>query len=462
MKVKDLFICNKCKTTYPRWKGQCNCCKQWNTILEIPLTTKWHHNINKSSAYDSNQIQLLSLITVEQFPRFSTGFKEFDRVLGGGIVSGTTILIGGNPGTGKSTLLLQTLCNLSKKMKAIYVTGEESLNQVALRAHRLNLSKFNVYMLATTSIEQICLVAEQEQPSIIVIDSIQVMHMANVRSSPGSVAQVREIAAYLTQFAKKNLLTIIIIGHVTKDGILAGPKVLEHCIDCSLFLDATAESNFRILRSHKNRFGAINELGIFSMTEYGLSEVNNPSAIFINRRDKITTGSAIMAIWEGTRTLLVEIQVLVNHTMIIGHPKRVVVGLEHNRLTILLAVLHRHGGVEISDLDIFVNVVGGVKVTETSVDLALLLALVSSLRNIPIPIDIVIFGEVGLSGEIRPVPSSHARIVEAAKHGFRRAIIPIANFSKDLIDNITVFGVKSILDALVLLAKFWGISNSDS
>lgn len=460
MKVKYLFICKKCNITYSRWKGQCNCCKQWNTIIEMPFTTnKWHHNINQSSADDSNQIQPLSLITLEEFPRFSTGFKEFDRVLGGGIVSGSTILIGGNPGTGKSTLLLQTLCNLSNKMKAIYVTGEESLNQVALRAHRLNLSKFNVYMLSTTSIEQICRVAEQEQPSIIVIDSIQVMHITNVRSSPGSVGQVREIAAYLTQFAKKNLITIIIVGHVTKDGILAGPKVLEHCIDCSLFLDATVESNFRILRSHKNRFGAINELGIFSMTEQGLTEVNNPSAIFINRRDKITTGSAIMAIWEGTRPLLVEIQVLVDHTIILGHPKRVVVGLDHNRLTILLAVLHRHGGVQISDLDIFVNVVGGVKVTETSVDLALLLAIISSLRNIPIPIDIVIFGEVGLSGEIRPVPSSHARIVEAAKHGFRRAIVPISNFSKDLIDNITVFGVKNIIDALVLLAKIWGISN---
>lgn len=457
MKVKSLFICKICSTIYSRWKGQCNSCQEWNTLIEMP-PSKSQQNLNK---FANNKIQPLPLITLEQLPRFSTGFKEFDRVLGGGIVSGSTILMGGNPGTGKSTLLLQTLCNLSNKMKVIYVTGEESLQQVALRAHRLNLLKFNVYMLSTSSIEEICLIAEEEEPSIMVIDSIQVMHIANVRSSPGSVAQVREIASYLTQFAKKKLITIIIVGHVTKDGILAGPKVLEHCIDCSLLLDGNAESTFRILRSQKNRFGAINELGVFSMTEYGLHEVNNPSAIFINRTEdkKITSGSAIMAIWEGTRPLLVEIQVLVDRTMIIGHPKRVVIGLEHSRLTILLAVLHRHGGLPMSDLDIFVNVVGGVKVTETSVDLALLLAIVSSLRNIPIPIDIVIFGEVGLCGEIRPVPSGQGRIAEAAKHGFRRAIVPIANCPKDLIDNITVFGVTSLIDALVLLAKIWGISN---
>ncbi|WWO99781.1 MAG: DNA repair protein RadA [Candidatus Dasytiphilus stammeri] len=459
MKDKNLFICKKCQTTYPRWKGQCNSCQQWNSIIDIPFT-KGSHNKNKLLDDYLLKIQLLSVITLEEVTRFSTGFKEFDRVLGGGIVSGSTILIGGNPGTGKSTLLLQTLCNLSNQMKAIYVTGEESLNQVALRAHRLNLLKFNVYMLAATSIEQICLIAEQEKPSVMVIDSIQVMQISTVKSSPGSVAQVREVAAYLTQFAKKNLITIIIVGHVTKDGILAGPKVLEHCIDCSLLLDGTTtESNFRILRSHKNRFGAINELGIFCMTEEGLHEVNNPSALFINRRDKITTGSAIMAIWEGTRPLLVEIQVLVNQALIMGHPKRVVVGLEYNRLTILLAVLHRHGGLQINNLDIFVNVVGGVKVTETSVDLALLLAIVSSLRNIPIPIDIVIFGEVGLSGEIRPVPSAHGRVIEAAKHGFCRAIVPTENLPKNPIDNITVFGVKTIIEALLLLAKFWGISN---
>lgn len=460
---KYLFICNKCKTTYLRWKGQCNYCQHWNTIIEIPLTNKGTHHLK---TFDNSQkIQPLSVISLEEVPRFSTGFKEFDRVLGGGIVQGSTILIGGNPGTGKSTLLLQTLCNLSNKMKAIYVTGEESLNQVALRAHRLNLLNFNVYMLSETRIEQICLMAKKEQPLIMVIDSIQVMHISNIKSSPGSVTQVREIAAYLTQFAKQYHITIIIVGHVTKDGILAGPKKLEHCIDCSLLLDVTTETNFRILRSNKNRFGAINELGIFSMTEHGLREVNNPSAIFINRSDEkqtIKTGSAIMAIWKGTRPLLVEIQVLVNHTRLIGHPKRVVIGLEHNRLTILLAVLHRHGGVQqISNLDIFVNVVGGVKVTDTSVDLALLLAIVSSLRNIPIPIDIVIFGEVGLSGEIRPVPSSYGRIVEASKHGFRRAIVPKANFPQNSIDNITVFGVKNLIDALVLLAKLWKISTKE-
>lgn len=335
-------------------------------------------------------------------------------------------------------------------MKTLYVTGEESLQQVAMRAHRLGLPTQHLNMLSETSIEQICLIAEQEQPRLMVIDSIQVMHLADIQSSPGSVAQVRETAAYLTRFAKTRGVAIVMVGHVTKDGSLAGPKVLEHCIDCSVLLDGDADSRFRTLRSHKNRFGAVNELGVFAMTEQGLREVSNPSAIFLSRGDEVMSGSSVMVVWEGTRPLLVEIQALVDHSMM-ANPRRVAVGLEQNRLALLLAVLHRHGGLQMADQDVFVNVVGGVKVTETSADLALLLSLVSSLRDRPLPQDLVVFGEVGLSGEIRPVPSGQERISEAAKHGFKRAIVPHANAPKRPPANMQVFGVKKLTDALAIL-----------
>ena len=401
-----------------------------------------------------SKVQKLSDISLQELPRFSTGFLEFDRVLGGGVVPGSAILIGGNPGAGKSTLLLQVLCKLAEQMKTLYVTGEESLQQVAMRAHRLGLPTGGLNMLSETSIEQICLIAEQEQPRLMVIDSIQVMHMADIQSSPGSVAQVRETAAYLTRFAKTRGVAIVMVGHVTKDGSLAGPKVLEHCIDCSVLLDGDADSRFRTLRSHKNRFGAVNELGVFAMTEQGLREVSNPSAIFLSRGDEVTSGSSVMVVWEGTRPLLVEIQALVDHSMM-SNPRRVAVGLEQNRLAILLAVLHRHGGLQMSDQDVFVNVVGGVKVSETSADLALLLALVSSLRDRPLPNDLVVFGEVGLAGEIRPVPSGQERISEAAKHGFKRAIVPHANVPKKPPANMQVFGVKKLADALDVLEQFY-------
>ena len=337
-------------------------------------------------------------------------------------------------------------------MKTLYVTGEESLQQVAMRAHRLGLPTDNINMLSETSIEQICLLAEQEQPRLMVIDSIQVMHMADIQSSPGSVAQVRETAAYLTRFAKTKGIAIIMVGHVTKDGSLAGPKVLEHCIDCSILLDGDSDSRFRTLRSHKNRFGAVNELGVFAMTEQGLKEVNNPSAIFLTRGEEMSSGSSVMVIWEGTRPLLVEIQALVDQSHF-GNPRRVTVGLEQNRLALLLAVLHRHGGLHMADQDVFVNVVGGVKVNETSADLALVAALVSSLRNRPLPQDLVIFGEIGLGGEIRPVPSGQERIAEAAKHGFKRAIVPISNMPKKTSDNLKVYGVKKLSEALDILAN---------
>ena len=454
---KTAYVCNDCGAEFSRWQGQCSACKAWNTISEVRLISASNSAKNdRFSGYAGEtraKIQTLSEISLQETPRFTSGFKELDRVLGGGIVPGSAILIGGHPGAGKSTLLLQVMCGLAKNMTALYVTGEESLQQVAMRANRLNLPTDKLNMLSETSVEQICNLADQLKPQIIVVDSIQVMHLSDIQSSPGSVAQVRECASFLTRYAKTRPVAIIMVGHVTKDGTLAGPKVLEHAIDCSLLLEGEADSRFRTLRSHKNRFGAVNELGVFGMTEQGLREVKNPSAIFLSRGDEQTPGSSVMVLWEGTRPLLVEIQALVDHSML-ANPRRVAVGLEQNRLALLLAVLHRHGGLQMSDQDVFVNVVGGVKVGETGADLALLLALISSFRNRPLPQDLVVFGEVGLAGEIRPVTSGQERISEAAKHGFKRAIVPFANKPKSAVENMEVFTVKKLADALAILDNF--------
>ena len=454
---KTAYVCNDCGAEFSRWQGQCSACKAWNTISEVRLISASNSTKNdRFSGYAGEtraKIQTLSEISLQETPRFTSGFKELDRVLGGGIVPGSAILIGGHPGAGKSTLLLQVMCGLAKNMTALYVTGEESLQQVAMRANRLNLPTDKLNMLSETSVEQICNLADQLKPQIIVVDSIQVMHLSDIQSSPGSVAQVRECASFLTRYAKTRQVAIIMVGHVTKDGTLAGPKVLEHAIDCSLLLEGEADSCFRTLRSHKNRFGAVNELGVFGMTEQGLREVKNPSAIFLSRGDEQTPGSSVMVLWEGTRPLLVEIQALVDHSML-ANPRRVAVGLEQNRLALLLAVLHRHGGLQMSDQDVFVNVVGGVKVGETGADLALLLALISSFRNRPLPQDLVVFGEVGLAGEIRPVTSGQERISEAGKHGFKRAIVPFANKPKSAVENMEVFTVKKLADALAILDNF--------
>ena len=454
---KTAYVCNDCGAEFSRWQGQCSACKAWNTISEVRLISASNSAKNdRFSGYAGEtraKIQTLSEISLQETPRFTSGFKELDRVLGGGIVPGSAILIGGHPGAGKSTLLLQVMCGLAKNMTALYVTWEESLQQVAMRANRLNLPTDKLNMLSETSVEQICNLADQLKPQIIVVDSIQVMHLSDIQSSPGSVAQVRECASFLTRYAKTRQVAIIMVGHVTKDGTLAGPKVLEHAIDCSLLLEGEADSRFRTLRSHKNRFGAVNELGVFGMTEQGLREVKNPSAIFLSRGDEQMPGSSVMVLWEGTRPLLVEIQALVDHSML-ANPRRVAVGLEQNRLALLLAVLHRHGGLQMSDQDVFVNVVGGVKVGETGADLALLLALISSFRNRPLPQDLVVFGEVGLAGEIRPVTSGQERISEAAKHGFKRAIVPFANKPKSAVENMEVFTVKKLADALAILDNF--------
>ncbi|WP_320153241.1 DNA repair protein RadA [uncultured Tolumonas sp.] len=452
-KSKVAYVCNECGAESARWQGQCSECKAWNTITEIRLGPSATTNKMQRTGYAgelTSKVQTLAEVSLAELPRISSGYKELDRVLGGGIVPGSAMLIGGHPGAGKSTLLLQTMCSLAERMPVLYVTGEESLQQVAMRAHRLGLPNDKLRMLSETSVEQICHLALQEKPAVMVIDSIQVMHVADVSSSPGSVSQVRESAAHLTRFAKQHQVAIFMVGHVTKDGALAGPKVLEHCVDCSVLLEGDADSRYRTLRCQKNRFGAINELGVFAMTSQGMKEVSNPSAIFLNRGEAESPGSVVMVIWEGTRPLLVELQALVDYSQL-ANPRRLAVGAEHNRLAMLLAVMHRHGGIQMSDQDVFINVVGGVKVEETSADLALIAAMVSSFRDNPLPKDLIIFGEVGLSGEIRPVPSGQERLQEAAKHGFRQAIIPKANMPKHEITGMKIMPVTCLQEVIELL-----------
>lgn len=449
-KAKTAYVCTDCGADYMRWLGQCTECKAWNTITEVRISqpkTGISNDRRGFAGATAAQVQTLSDVNLDDVPRFSSTYQELDRVLGGGIVPGSAILIGGSPGAGKSTLLLQVMCKLAEQVTALYVTGEESLQQVALRARRLGLPVDKLRMLAETSVETICNLADREKPRVMVIDSIQVMHLADIQSAPGSVAQVRESAAFLTRYAKQNGVAIFMVGHVTKEGSLAGPKVLEHCIDCSVMLEGSADSRFRTLRGSKNRFGPANELGVFAMTGQGLKEVSNPSAIFLQRGEEHGSGSVVMVIWEGTRPLLVELQALVDASQL-ANPRRVAVGTETTRLAMLLAVLHRHGGLHMSDQDVFVNVVGGVRVTETGADLALLLAIVSSFREAPLPRDLIVFGEVGLSGEIRPVQNGLARLNEAAKHGFTRAIVPAGNRPKESVPGMTVTVVKSLQEAL--------------
>lgn len=453
-KRKTAFVCNDCGSEHPRWQGQCNDCREWNTLTEIIIENSVTKSVPASrsgfSGTTAAKVEILNEIDLAALPRFSSGFKELDRVLGGGIVPGSAILIGGSPGAGKSTLLLQVMCLLARTNSTLYVTGEESLQQVAMRAKRLQLPDDKLKLLAETNVDTICQLALQHKPSIMVIDSIQVMHMSDIQSAPGGVSQVRESAAALTRFAKQHHIAMFLVGHVTKDGSLAGPKVLEHCIDCSMMLEGESDSRFRTLRGTKNRFGAINELGVFGMTEKGMKEVSNPSAIFLNREDEASPGSIVMTIWEGTRPLLVEIQALVDYSQL-SNPRRVAVGLDQNRLAMLLAVMHRHGNVQMNDQDVFVNVVGGVKITETGADLAVLLAMVSSFRNYTLPKELIAFGEVGLSGEIRPVPNGTDRITEAAKHGFKRAIVPKANMPKQKIPGIEIVPVSRLSEALEAL-----------
>lgn len=460
VKVKRSYLCSRCGVSHSRWQGQCTSCSAWNTVSEVSGNDLYQHararKNNSLTGYAGevtpSRAQVLSEIDLQDVPRFGSGFEELDRVLGGGIVPGSTILVGGNPGTGKSTLLLQVMCSLATRMLVLYVTGEESLKQVAMRASRLNLTKDELKVFSGTNIDQICDIAKQVKPRVLVVDSIQVMHVSDIHSLPSSVAQVRESATALTRYAKQNNVAVFIVGHVTKEGVIAGPKVLEHIIDCSLLLEGGTDSDFRTLRSQKNRFGSINELGVFAMKEQGMQEITNPSTIFLSQGGKGNSGSAVMAVWEGSRALLVEVQVLVDSSQL-TYPRRVAVGLGNNRLSLLLAILSKHGGLKVADQDVFVNVVGGVKISETASDLALVMALLSSFFEKILPNDVVIFGEVGLSGEIRPVPGSQERLREAFKHGFKRAVIPYFPPSSDHIfkssfGNIRTYPLKNLSEVI--------------
>jgi len=448
-KQKTAYVCTECGADYPRWGGQCTACGEWNVIKEVRLGSDVSSR-PASSGYAGarSEVKLLSDVDLAQAERVSTGLIEFDRVLGGGIVMGSVVLIGGAPGAGKSTILLQVIASAAKKgLPVLYVSGEESLQQIAERAYRLKLDATTIKMLAETSVQRICDVVDTEKPALLIIDSIQVMHTADSDTAPGSVSQVRESASYLTQYAKKNNVSIFMVGHVTKDQSLAGPMTLSHIVDAQVILSSTDDARFRVLRSDKNRFGSVGELGFFSMSSVGLKEVKNPSAMFLSRSDKPSSGSVVTVIWEGTRPLLVEIQALVTESQY-GNPRRLAVGLDQNRLAMLLAVLTRHAGIFTANDEIYANVVGGIKVTETASDLAILVGVVSSLKDKIIPHDVVFFGEIGLNGEIRPVANGHARLNEAAKHGFKKAVIPKANAPKERIKGLEISAVSTVSEAL--------------
>lgn len=447
-KAKRIYGCTDCGSTQPKWAGQCPDCGAWNTMVETVVEGGSRSNNTRTGwAGEHATLKTLADVSVEEIPRFGTRSKELDRVLGGGLVDGSVVLLGGDPGIGKSTILLQTLCQLAQDIPALYVTGEESQQQVAMRGRRLELPLDKLKVMTETCIESIIAVAQREKPRVMVIDSIQTIYTEQLQSAPGGVAQVRESTALLVRFAKQTGTAIFLVGHVTKEGSLAGPRVLEHMVDTVLYFEGDADGRLRMLRAVKNRFGAVNELGVFGMTDRGLKEVSNPSAIFLNRAQSAVPGSVVMASWEGSRPLLVEVQALVD-TSHLANPRRVTLGLDHNRLAMLLAVLHRHGGIASHDQDVFLNVVGGVKVLETASDLALMAAIMSSLRNRALPHDLLVFGEIGLSGEIRPVPSGQERLKEAAKHGFKRAVVPKANAPKQPPAGMQVIAVERLEQAL--------------
>ena len=445
---KTVYFCQECGYESAKWMGQCPACKAWNTFVEETVSSKKSASSNAKISQKKTEPVILRDISLSADERQSCGIGELDRVLGGGIVPGSLVLVGGDPGIGKSTLLLQVCRNLSSQgVSVLYISGEESLRQIKLRADRLGSFNDKLKLLCETNLENIREIIERTKPDVAVVDSIQTMFHEDITSAPGSVSQVRESTNVLMQIAKGMGVSIFIVGHVTKEGNVAGPRVLEHMVDTVLYFEGDRHASYRILRAVKNRFGSTNEIGVFEMQNTGLEEVRNPSEFLLNGRPENASGSVVACSMEGTRPILVEIQALVDHSMM-ANPRRVAVGLEQNRLAILLAVLHRHGGLQMADQDVFVNVVGGVKVTETSADLALLLAMVSSLRDRPLPQDLVVFGEVGLAGEIRPVPSGQERISEAAKHGFRRAIVPAANVPKKAPEGMQIFGVKKLSDAL--------------
>ena len=448
-KSKSIYCCTECGASSPKWQGQCPGCGEWNTLVESVAEKAGGHRFE--SLAPVARVQNLAEIEACEADRLPTGIGELDRALGGGLVAGGVVLIGGDPGIGKSTLLLQALALLSSSCKVLYVSGEESGEQVALRARRLGLETRALHLMAEINLERIVATLHAERPQVAVIDSIQTMWSDQLSSAPGSVAQVRECAAQLTRLAKQSGITVILVGHVTKEGALAGPRVLEHIVDTVLYFEGDTHSSFRLVRAVKNRFGAVNELGVFAMTDKGLKGVNNPSALFLSQHGQEVAGSCVLVTQEGTRPLLVEIQALVDAAH--GNPRRLTVGLDAQRLAMLLAVLHRHAGIVCFDQDVFVNAVGGVRIGEPAADLAVLLAIVSSLKNNALPEKLVVFGEVGLAGEIRPAPRGQERLKEAAKLGFTRALIPAANRPKQPIAGIDVIAVRRVEEAVARMRE---------
>jgi len=449
-KAKTTYACTECGGQSPKWQGQCPQCGVWNTLVETIAAkpaTRFQALIGSAS-----EVRSLSSVDTVANPRSPTGIEEFDRVLGGGLVAGGVILLGGDPGIGKSTLLLQAMAVMGASRRCLYVTGEESVEQIALRAQRLGLFNAPVELLAEVQLEAIVGAMRLRQPEVVVIDSIQTMYTEALESAPGSVAQVRECAAQLTRLAKQSGITVILVGHVTKEGAIAGPRVLEHIVDTVLYFEGDTHSSFRLVRAIKNRFGAANELGVFAMTERGLKGVANPSALFLSQHGQAVAGSCVLATVEGSRPLLVEVQALVDPAQS-GLARRLAVGLDPQRLALLLAVMHRHGGVETGGSDVYVNAVGGMRIGEPAADLAVLMAVYSSLKNKPLESKSLVFGEVGLAGEIRPVQRGQERLREAAKLGFERAIIPAANKPKQSIDGMEIVAVARIGEAIDWLKR---------
>jgi DNA repair protein RadA/Sms len=447
-KAKTVYSCTECGGQVLKWQGQCPHCQAWNTLVESVAEAVPTGGNRYGRIAEAGKPQRLSEIEAREESRIPSGVEEFDRVLGGGLVPGGVVLIGGEPGIGKSTLLLQSLAAIGKSRKVLYVSGEESPQQVALRAQRIGVDAGNVVILPDTDLGRIEAVLKSEQPAVAVIDSIQTLYFSELQSAPGSVAQVRECAARLTRIAKSAGIAVVFIGHVTKEGALAGPRVLEHMVDTVLYFDGDTHSRYRLIRAFKNRYGAVNELGVFSMEEKGLKGVANPSALFLSQHDADVAGSCVMVTQEGTRPMLVEIQALVDEAHA-PNPRRLSVGLEQNRLALLLAVLHRHAGIACFDQDVFINAVGGVRISEPAADLAVLMAVVSSLKGKPLPSKLVVFGEVGLAGEVRPVQRGQERLREAAKLGFTHALIPHANRPKQAVAGMEVIAVRRVEEAVV-------------
>ena len=451
-RAKSVYVCNECGAQSPKWSGQCAACGAWNALTESLLETP-NKRGRLSIAGTRSGVQALDAIAPENIKRLGTGLGELDRVLGGGLVPGSVVLLGGDPGIGKSTLLIQALAEIGRRVRVLYASGEESAEQIALRAQRLGIvgeSAARLGLLTENRVEDILACARSEKPQVIVLDSIQTLFTDSLQSAPGSVAQVRESAAQLVRYAKSTGTALFLVGHVTKEGTLAGPRVLEHMVDAVLYFEGDTGSQFRIVRAIKNRFGAVNEIGVFTMMDEGLREVGNPSAMFLSRQADAIPGSVVLATQEGTRPLLVEVQALVDASHL-ANPRRVCVGLDGNRLAMLLAVLHRHGGIATYDQDVFINVVGGVRVQETAADLAIIAATYSSLRSRPLGKDLAVFGEIGLAGEVRPVARGQDRIREVAKLGFKRVLLPAANVPKKNeidIELISVRGLSEVLEAI--------------